>query len=225
MINQMASSPGEAARPGEAKRKQIAQIHGTPCGLAPFLACLCTEQAGSINGSVFGVAGSGEITCYSEPVVQSRIHKDSEPWTIEELTERVPQDLLRNYHDLQSFHADDPKASADGFDPIFDCGTYSDRFHAPSWLNLFVGFDHPSGCSAGNVVFAPGAHKDWHVHPGWQLLLVTDGEGYLQEEGKEKRILRKGDVVLIEPGVRHWHGATEGHWFSHIGIIPGRATS
>ncbi|MFR4551450.1 MAG: hypothetical protein ACLT5A_12145 [Clostridiaceae bacterium] len=39
------------------------------------------------------------------------------------------------------------------------------------------------------------------------ILLVTGGIGYYQEEGKPAQILRKGDVVNIEPGVRHWHGA------------------
>lgn len=35
-----------------------------------------------------------------------------------------------------------------------------------------------------------------------------------------------GDVVYIEPGVKHWHGATKDSWFSHLSIeVPGENTS
>lgn len=35
-----------------------------------------------------------------------------------------------------------------------------------------------------------------------------------------------GDVVYIEPGVKHWHGASKDSWFSHLSIeVPGENTS
>src|SRR5436305_175274 len=37
-----------------------------------------------------------------------------------------------------------------------------------------------------------GAKLDWHVHPGGQVLLITEGTGYYQERGKPTRIVHKG---------------------------------
>lgn len=57
--------------------------------------------------------------------------------------------------------------------------------------------------------FSPGSRNYWHYHPGVeQTLLVLDGEGYYQEEGSPKRIIKKGDVIVSPVDVRHWNGAT-----------------
>lgn len=68
-----------------------------------------------------------------------------------------------------------------------------------------------------NVTFAPGAHSSWHRHGG-MVVMVTGGVGLYQEEGKPAQILRKGDVLQIPAGVRHWHGATKNNWFSQVVI-------
>ncbi|GGF24865.1 cupin domain-containing protein [Echinicola rosea] len=60
----------------------------------------------------------------------------------------------------------------------------------------------------GNVYFEPGARSNWHTHPGGQILIITDGEGYHQIEGKPIEIMKKGDVVKCPPNTRHWHGAS-----------------
>lgn len=67
------------------------------------------------------------------------------------------------------------------------------------------------------IVFEPKARSAWHTHGG-MILLITDGIGYYQEEGKPAQILRKGDIVEIPEGVRHWHGSTKDSWFSQIVI-------
>ncbi len=57
---------------------------------------------------------------------------------------------------------------------------------------------------------------------GGQILLVTGGRGWYQEEGKEAQELQAGDVVNIPQGVKHWHGAAKDSWFVHIAVeIPG----
>ena len=48
------------------------------------------------------------------------------------------------------------------------------------------------------------------------VVLVTGGVGLYQEEGKPALVLRKGDVLQIPAGVRHWHGATKDNWFSQV---------
>ena len=38
--------------------------------------------------------------------------------------------------------------------------------------------------------------------------------------------MRPGDCVNIPAGVRHWHGAAPGSWFSHLAVeVPGEAAS
>ena len=62
-----------------------------------------------------------------------------------------------------------------------------------------------------HFIFKPGSRNFWHYHPGAeQTLLVLDGEGFYQEEGGEKRLIRKGDVIVTPPNARHWNGATPG---------------
>ncbi|XUY29132.1 (R)-mandelonitrile lyase [Agrobacterium sp. rho-8.1] len=72
--------------------------------------------------------------------------------------------------------------------------------------------------SGGLVTFEPGARSAWHTHPAGQVLIVTSGSGWVQEEGGEKRTLRAGDVVWTPPGVKHWHGATDKNGMSHIAV-------
>ena len=57
------------------------------------------------------------------------------------------------------------------------------------------------------------------MHPGGQILLVTGGRGWYQEEGKDAKELKAGDCILVPPGVKHWHGAVKDSWFTHIGIV------
>lgn len=60
-----------------------------------------------------------------------------------------------------------------------------------------------------NFCFSPGSRNFWHYHPkAEQTLLVLDGEGYYQEEGEAKRVIKKGDVIVSKANVRHWNGAT-----------------
>lgn len=60
-----------------------------------------------------------------------------------------------------------------------------------------------------NFCFLPGSRNFWHYHPNAeQTLLVLDGEGFYQEEDKEKRVIKKGDVIVSKANVRHWNGAT-----------------
>lgn len=72
--------------------------------------------------------------------------------------------------------------------------------------------------SVGMVDFAPGARTAWHTHPVGQLLIVTDGKGWVQEDGQPRREIKAGDVVWIEAGVKHWHGAAQANGMRHLAI-------
>ena len=52
-----------------------------------------------------------------------------------------------------------------------------------------------SNASADLVQFTPGARSAWHTHPAGQTLVVTEGMGWVQQEGGEKIEIRPGDVI------------------------------
>src|SRR6059036_305269 len=76
----------------------------------------------------------------------------------------------------------------------------------------------PARASGGSVTFEPGARTAWHTHPLGQTLIVTSGCGWVQREGKPIEEMRPGDVVSIEPGEKHWHGATPTTGVTQIAI-------
>ncbi len=82
---------------------------------------------------------------------------------------------------------------------------------------LFPAYD-PSRTSGGKVTFEPGARSAWHTHPFGQILIVTDGTGWIQRWGGPIEEIRKGDVIWIPAGVKHWHGATPSTSMTHIAI-------
>jgi quercetin dioxygenase-like cupin family protein len=95
---------------------------------------------------------------------------------------------------------------------------YSRYFVGTAYLSMLVARDNEFNCPIGNVTFEPGARNNWHKHPGGQILLITGGRGYYQEEGKHAQELHPGDVVKITPNVKHWHGAAPDSWFVHLSI-------
>lgn len=93
---------------------------------------------------------------------------------------------------------------------------YSQYFIGQSYLTMLS----TEQVSIGNVTFEPGCRNNWHIHHasegGGQILLVTGGRGWYQQEGQPARALKAGDVVNIPVNVKHWHGATSDSWFSHL---------
>jgi quercetin dioxygenase-like cupin family protein len=72
----------------------------------------------------------------------------------------------------------------------------------------------------GNVYFEAGARSNWHTHPGGQILIITDGEGYHQIEGQPRQTMKKGDVIKCPPNTKHGHGATANTSLSQMYIVP-----
>ncbi|MCI8310069.1 MAG: cupin domain-containing protein [Clostridia bacterium] len=105
------------------------------------------------------------------------------------------------------------------FAKYFIGNSYLKPLTNPSEVNLFL----------ANVTFEPRCRNNWHIHKstkdGGQILICVSGEGWYQEEGKNARSLKAGEVVTIPANVKHWHGAKFNSWFSHIAIeIPGENT-
>ena len=109
---------------------------------------------------------------------------------------------------------------------LFPIGEKNDAFAqyfiGQSYLKTLVA-DHEVNVGVGKVTFEPGCRNNWHIHRGgYQILLVTGGEGWYQEEGKPAQFLKTGDVIVTHDGVKHWHGATKDSWFEHLAITAGK---
>lgn len=106
--------------------------------------------------------------------------------------------------------------------PIFPKGEISttDNHTGTVWLKELNKPDSIFNFSLAHATFAPGAKLDWHVHPGGQYLLITEGTGYYQERGKSIQVVHKGEVIRCLPDVEHWHGATPVNTFGYIGATP-----
>ena len=94
----------------------------------------------------------------------------------------------------------------------------ADYFTGTTWVKTLVANDDTLTTVISNVVFEAGSRNHWHKHPGGQILICTEGEGYFQERGKPIQKLHAGDVVKILPDVEHWHGASPTSRFIHIAI-------
>ena len=94
----------------------------------------------------------------------------------------------------------------------------NNNFAGTAYLQMMGAIDTTLHASFGNVTFEPGARTNWHSHPGGQILFITEGRGYYQQEGQPARLLQKGDVVEIPRDVTHWHGAAPDSGFAHIAV-------
>ena len=71
---------------------------------------------------------------------------------------------------------------------------FAKYFTGECYLNMLTTERVPVGL----VTFAPKTINAYHVHhKGGQILMVTGGRGWYQEEGKPARELKAGDVVNI----------------------------
>jgi quercetin dioxygenase-like cupin family protein len=92
------------------------------------------------------------------------------------------------------------------------------------WFTGTVRVDSPFQASAparvggATVTFEPGARTAWHTHPLGQTLIVIAGVGRVQHHGGPVEDIRPGDIVWIEPGEKHWHGAAPTTAMTHIAI-------
>ena len=108
------------------------------------------------------------------------------------------------------------------FFPIGEPNPYGQFFVGQSYLAPLSTEQVP----VFNVTFEPGCRNNWHIHHassgGGQMLICVGGRGYYQEWSKEPVEMTPGTVVNIPEGMKHWHGAAPGSWFSHLAVeVPG----
>jgi quercetin dioxygenase-like cupin family protein len=85
-------------------------------------------------------------------------------------------------------------------------------------MQPIIGKELNSDLVISQVNFGPGVRNKFHSHSREQILIVTKGKGIVATE-KEHITVSMGDVVLIPPGEKHWHGAVAGYKFSHLYIM------
>jgi quercetin dioxygenase-like cupin family protein len=104
--------------------------------------------------------------------------------------------------------------------PKGEIGKNTEDYTGTIWLNELNHPDSNFTFSIAQAVYARGSKLNWHIHPGGQYLLITEGTGYYQEKGQPARIVRKGDIIQCLPGVEHWHGAAPNSSFAYVAITP-----
>lgn len=105
---------------------------------------------------------------------------------------------------------------------LFPIGEKNDAFS-----KYFIGQSYlypvsTAGTLIYNVTFEPCCRNNWHIHKaksgGGQTLVCISGRGWYREWGKDVKEMTPGSVINIPPDVKHWHGAAEDSWFSHLAI-------
>ncbi len=94
-----------------------------------------------------------------------------------------------------------------------------ETFTGEVWADPVLPETH--GVTINNVFFTPSARTHWHTHDDGQVLHVLAGEGRACLRGGSPETIRAGDVVFIEPGEEHWHGAAEDSYMLHLAISLG----
>jgi len=92
----------------------------------------------------------------------------------------------------------------------------TDTFSGTVWGDSVL--PETDGVLINSVSFSPGARTYWHSHDGGQVLVVTSGAGKVFDRDSNGGDIVAGDVVFIEPGVQHWHGAAPDSPLVHLAI-------
>lgn len=93
-----------------------------------------------------------------------------------------------------------------------------DRFTGSVKMDTLALPTGPSHARVLSVTFSPGGYTAWHSHPLGQILVVTEGNGYVQQWGGAVQQIHPGDVIWTPPNVKHWHGAGPKAAMTHISI-------
>jgi quercetin dioxygenase-like cupin family protein len=93
-----------------------------------------------------------------------------------------------------------------------------EMFTGDVYIDTVVYSQPASPIRVNAVHFAPGARTAWHSHALGQYLHVVEGVCLVQERGGRVVVLKAGDTVYTEPGVWHWHGASQYDFMTHLAV-------
>ncbi|MFD1160513.1 (R)-mandelonitrile lyase [Roseovarius aestuarii] len=94
----------------------------------------------------------------------------------------------------------------------------ADYFTGKVRMDPVIEAPEPSRVRSVVVTFEPAARTAWHTHPSGQTLFVLSGLGLVQFWDGPIQEIHPGDTVWIEPGEKHWHGASPTVAMTHLAI-------
>lgn len=96
-------------------------------------------------------------------------------------------------------------------------------FDGPATVTRFVSAT-ANATKLYRVRFEAGTRLIWHSHDGPQILIVEAGHCEVQTWGQEPVVADPGDVIRIEAGEKHWHGASASEPMTHMAVNLGSLT-
>ena len=111
-------------------------------------------------------------------------------------------------------HADRPHGAVD-----------ENNFVLPALMQPLLGRAEGLPIRVYRVTFGEGARTHWHRHDDVQVLYGLSGMCKVVDRKGNELSLTPGDVVVIDPGEEHWHGAAPGTAGEHLAINAGSETT
>jgi len=99
------------------------------------------------------------------------------------------------------------------------------NFVLPATMQRLLGRNDDESVRLYRVTFEEGARTNWHTHDDSQLLFGLSGCCVVVDRDGNQLLLEPGDVVVIEAGLEHWHGAAAGGAGEHLAINVGTETT
>ena len=99
------------------------------------------------------------------------------------------------------------------------------NFVLPATMQRLLGREDEESVRLYRVSFESGARTNWHTHNDTQLLFGLSGRCIVADRAGEELVLDPGDVVVIEAGLEHWHGAAPDGPGAHLAINVGTETN
>lgn len=81
--------------------------------------------------------------------------------------------------------------------------------------------DDESEVRVAHVTFGPNAQTKHHYHTGLQVLWFLSGSGHVAMFDRDPLNCGPGDIVVVDPYVEHWHGASDDGGTAHLAITAG----
>lgn len=99
------------------------------------------------------------------------------------------------------------------------------NFVLPATMQRLLGAEDDESVRLYRVSFEEGARTNWHTHDRPQILFGLSGRCVVVDRAGLELELAAGDVVVVEGGVEHWHGAAPDGAGSHLAINTGEVTT
>ena len=74
------------------------------------------------------------------------------------------------------------------------------------------------------VTYRQGGRTVWHVHERDQIMYVTNGRGFVEDDTEHLEV-HMGDLVFIPKETRHRHGAYPDSEMTHLSFMTGGGTT